>query len=180
MKVEYVNIVAPKVSLPGFNRAKKTAGLTREEAGTTRVITHDDFKINKNSRNWENSIVVVDEVHNFTKTKFDALKNSGATYFMLLSATTTPNVPSEIVNLVNILYPDSMSAERWDEHDWESTSTSEKHSFMMKKVSVYRVGTPGHMDMIGKGTVQAADGFPAYSVKTVTTHLSESQDTLHR
>lgn len=103
-RVPYVNIIAPKVSMGEFIRAKKTSRMTKSQAIKTRIISHDEFRLNKTGREWKDSLVIVDEVHIFTQKKFKALQKSGAKYFVLLSATPTPNKPSEIVPMINILY----------------------------------------------------------------------------
>ena len=179
-RVSYVNIVAPKVSMPEFARAKKTAGMTKQQAIKTRIVSHDEFRLNKSGRDWKDTLIIVDEVHLFTKKKLKALQVSGAKYLMLLSATPTPNSPYEIINLINILYPDSKAHKRWEPKDWVNATLSEKRAFTKNMVSVHGVNAEGIIDQIGRGKIPEANGYPSYTLREVSVPMKEAQTERYR
>ena len=179
-RVPYVNIVAPKVSMPEFSRAKKTAGMSKTQSIKTRIISHDEFRLNKASRDWKDTLIIVDEVHIFTKKKLKALQTSGAKYLMLMSATPTPNSPDEVVNLINILYPDTKAEKRWEPKDWGNATLAEKRAFMKNMISVHRVNAEGIIDQIGRGKIPAADGYPSYTLKEVSVPMKAEQTERYR
>lgn len=66
------------------------AGITPEMAGKIRVLTHDEFALNRKERQFSKSLVIVDEAHMFTGIKYDALEKCDVPYIMLLSGTPAP------------------------------------------------------------------------------------------
>lgn len=177
-RVNFVNIVAPNVSVPEFRDSFEKAGVTPDQAGRIRVLTHDEFADNKRLRNFGNSLVVVDEAHLFTEGRYRALLRYDVPYLMLLSGTPAPNTPDDIVPLINLLCrhkADEMTKKVWNN---KATTTKQKIAFMKDKVSVFNIGAKfNYMGKIGGDRVRAKRKLPGFLVKNVRVKLSESQKT---
>lgn len=175
-RVDYVNILAPNVAVPEFIDSFERAGITPHMAAKIRVLTHDEFTLNTKKRQFSKSLVIVDEAHMFKKTKYAALEKCNVPYIMLLSGTPTPNEPSEIVPLINLLCREKehqWSTEKWDK---ATTTISEKRKFLKDKVSTYNIG-PKYNYLRQRGTeFPSANNFPGYKVSTRNVKLSPSQN----
>lgn len=51
---------------------------------------------------------------------------------------------------------------------------------MKNMISIHRVNSTGHMDMIGRDIIPAADGYPGYKVNTVTVPMKPGQTERYR
>ncbi|CAN0478281.1 unnamed protein product [Ectocarpus sp. 12 AP-2014] len=69
-RVKHVNILAPNVAVGEFIDSFERAGISPQMAGKIRVLTHDEFSLNRKKREFSKSLVIVDEAHMFTKTKY--------------------------------------------------------------------------------------------------------------
>lgn len=175
-RVKFVNILAPNVAIGEFIDSFERAGITPQIAGKIRVLTHDEFALNKKAREFSKSLVIVDEAHMFTGIKYDALAKAGVSYLMLLSGTPAPNAPSEIVPLINLLYRKKKG--HWTRQKWDKSTTtlSEKKKFLRDKVSMYNIG-PKYNYLRERGTeFPSANNFPGYKVSTRNVKLSPSQN----
>ncbi|CAM9713031.1 unnamed protein product [Ectocarpus sp. 4 AP-2014] len=175
-RVKFVNILAPNVAVGEFIDSFERAGITPQIAGKIRVLTHDEFALNKKAREFSKSLVIVDEAHMFTGIKYDALAKADVSYLMLLSGTPAPNAPSEIVPLINLLYRKKM--DHWTRQKWDKSTTklSEKKFFLRDKVSMYNIG-PKYNYLRERGTeFPSANNFPGYKVSTRNVKLSPSQN----
>ncbi|CBN80329.1 Helicase [Ectocarpus siliculosus] len=175
-RVKFVNILAPNVAVGEFIDSFERAGITPQIAGKIRVLTHDEFALNKKAREFSKSLVIVDEAHMFTGIKYDALAKADVSYLMLLSGTPAPNAPSEIVPLINLLYrkkKDNWTKQKWDK---STTTSSEKKKFLRDKVSMYNIG-PKYNYLRKRGTeFHSANKFPGYKVSMRNVKLSPSQN----
>lgn len=178
-RVDFVNILAPNVAVGEFIGSFERAGITPSIARKIRVLTHDEFSLNRRNRNFTNCLVIVDEAHIFTKTKYNSLVKYNVPYIMLLSGTPAPNTPDEIVPLINLLC--TREKDRWTEAKWNSKTTKvgDKIRFLKDKVSMYNIGSE-HNYMKNRGTLfEGANSFPGYKVTTRTAKLSQHQNGLY-
>ncbi len=175
-RVAFVNILAPNVAVGEFIESFEKAGITPYMAGQIRVLTHDEFSINRRKRDFGSSLVIVDEAHMFQGIKYDALVKSDAAYLLLLSGTPAPNEPCEIVPLINLLYRDRKMW--WTEKKWNNKKTTlgDKKKFLKNKLSMHNIGSKYNY-MKKRGTVVDANNhFPGYKVSSRTVKLSSSQN----
>ncbi|CAM9767119.1 unnamed protein product [Ectocarpus sp. 12 AP-2014] len=175
-RVKFVNILAPNVAVGEFIDSFERAGISPQIAGKIRVLTHDEFALNRKAREFSESLVIVDEAHMFTGIKYDALVKADVSYLMLLSGTPAPNEPSDIIPLINLLY--RKKTDHWTRQKWKSSTTtlSEKKTFLRDKVSVYNIG-PKYNYLRKRGTeFPSANKFPGYKVSTKNVKLSPSQN----
>ena len=175
-RVNFVNILAPNVAVGEFIDSFERAGITPQMAGKIRVLTHDEFFLNRKGREFTQSLVIVDEAHLFTGLKYSSLFKTDVRYIMLLSGTPAPNTPSEIVPLINLLC--RKKEDRWTTKKWDSpaTTTKAKQRFLQDKVSMYNIG-PKYNYLRERGTeFPSADNFPGYRVSTRSVKLSSSQN----
>ena len=178
-RVDFVNILAPNVSVGEFIGSFERAGISPQTARKIRVLTHDEFSLNRKKRDFSNCLVIVDEAHLFTKTKYAALEKLNVPYIMLLSGTPAPNTPSEIVPLINLLC--THEKDKWTEAKWNHTATkvAEKIRFLKDKVSMYNIGSE-HNYMGKRGALfKSANNFPGYKVTTRNVKLSQHQNGLY-
>lgn len=178
-RVDFVNILAPNVSVGEFIGSFERAGVSPQMARKIRVLTHDEFTLNRKKREFGNCLVIVDEAHLFTKTKYAALEKLNAPYIMLLSGTPAPNTPSEIVPLINLLCINEK--DKWTEAKWnhKATKVAEKIRFLKDKVSMYNIGSE-HNYMGKRGALfKSANNFPGYKVTTRDVKLSQHQNDLY-
>lgn len=175
-RVDFVNIIAPNVAVGEFIGSFERAGITPRMAGRIRVLTHDEFSLNRKEREFKKSLVIVDEAHMFTGIKYDALVRCDVPYVMLLSGTPAPNTPCEIVPLINLLCTDKELWWRTTDWDKETTTLSQQKSFLKDKVSMYNIGSDNNY-MKQRGTVVGSNNqFPGYKVSTRNVKLSSSQN----
>lgn len=175
-RVPFVNIIAPNVAVGEFIDSFERAGITPNMAGKIRVLTHDEFSLNRRDRKFSDSLVIVDEAHMFTGIKYKALEKYDVKYIMLLSGTPAPNKPSEIVPLINLLHRDKEN--KWTPQKWENdtTTVAQKQTFLKDKVSMYNIG-PKYNYLNQRGTeFPSANDFPGYRVSTRSVKLSPSQN----
>lgn len=175
-RVDFVNIIAPNVAVGEFIDSFERAGITPRMAGRIRVLTHDEFALNRKEREFKKSLVIVDEAHMFAGIKYDALVKCDVPYIMLLSGTPAPNTPCEIVPLINLLYKDKRLWWRTAKWDKKTTTLSDQKSFLKDKVSMYNIGSD-HNYMRQRGMIQGgANQFPGYKVSTRKVKLSAQQN----
>lgn len=62
-RVDYVNILAPNVSVEEFIDSFEMAGTSPQMAGRIRVLAHDELALNRRDRTFSKSLVIVDEAH---------------------------------------------------------------------------------------------------------------------
>ena len=175
-RVKFVNILAPNVAVGEFIDSFERAGITPQLAGKIRVLTHDEFALNRKEREFSKSLVIVDEAHMFTGIKYDALVKADVSYLMLLSGTPVANEPSDIVPLMNLLH--RKKTDHWTRQKWNSSTAtlSKKKTFLRDKVSVYNIG-PKYNYLRKRGTeFPSANKFPGYRVSTKNVKLSPSQN----
>lgn len=176
-RVDFVNIVAPNVSVPEFLDSFEKAGINPAIAGKVRVLTHDEFAYNKKERRFGNSLVIVDEAHLFTKTKYDALVKFDVPYIMLLSGTPAPNTTCDIVPLINLLCKKKehqMTKAKWN---GGKKVAAARVKFLKDKVSMHNIGPKNnYMGKVGKGKIDSKNEFPGFRVKTVRVKLSCDQE----
>ena len=198
--VKNVNIFTPKSVQREFNTRKKHL-LTKDQASSTRVLTHNALSENgdgKNTKvyNWKDSFMIVDESHLLSEKGYKKLEKSGARYIMFMSATPTPNNPDEIVKMINILHVDKKKRlyhgilnNDHNAHEWRDSTIGKKIEFLKNKVSVYRLNRdymsflkpkPKSEDDLLVYGWDADIGFPKFSVSSVKVPLSESQTKRYR
>lgn len=176
-RVPFVNIVAPNVAVVEFLDSFQKAGINPTVAGKIRVLTHDEFVDNKKRRSFAASLVIVDEAHVFTKTKYSTLVKYNVRYIMLLSGTPAPNSADEIVPLINLLCKsrkDTITKKAWNQRP---NASSEKVDFMKDKVAVFNIGSGfNYMGKIDGQRVARNEGLPGYVVKKVRVKLTGEQE----
>lgn len=171
--VNSVYIVAPNVAVPEFKNSFRLAGIAPKQSAKIKVCTHDGFA--EKTSIPKNSLVIIDEVHLFTKTKYRALVKYDVRYLLLLSGTPCPNQPEDIVPLTNLLF--RAKKNRWTEKKWNSVDVSRQQMFLKGKISAYNIGAKhNYIGYIGHSTRVFGGSYPDFRVKTVWVTLQAGQE----
>ncbi|CAM9213352.1 unnamed protein product [Pylaiella littoralis] len=174
-RVSLVHIVAPNVAVAEFATSMKLAGITPTQAKQIKIVTHDGFASLKSGSRVKNSLVIVDEAHLFTKTKYLDLVKRDVRYLLLLSGTPCPNEPRDIVPIVNMLLRNKRN--RWSTKTWLNADERRQRAFLRDKVSVYNIGpTHNYIGYIGHSKRTIGPGYPDFRVNIVKVPLQTSQE----
>lgn len=174
-KVAHVHIVCPNVSVPEFKSSYNMAGPTPAHARKIKVVTHDGFAEMRSTGKVKKSLVIIDEAHLFTETKYRALAKFGVKYLLLLSGTPCPNEPHHIVPVMNLMC--RRKQDHWTEKNWKNSDVRRQQKFMVGKVAVYNIGpTHNYMGYIGDTRRTIGAAYPDFQIKNVAVKLQPMQE----